>query len=463
MTMEKYDLIIIGAGPGGYEAAVDAAKDYGMKVALIENRELGGTCLNRGCIPTKTMLYSASLYNEIKAHGDEIGLTNIEDDGYDMEKIHYRKQAVVAQLRAGVETLMKMNKVTVYYGTGTIMDKTHVKVAGVDGTLSELETENIMIATGSVPSVPPIKGADLKGVVTSDHLLNQDKPLKSLIIIGGGVIGMEFASVFSSLGCQVTVIEALDRIIANMDKEISQSLKMLSKKKGIDVHTSSLVTEIRGEQGDMTVCYTEKDKPCEVSGELVLLAIGRRAYTEGLFDDETSDEVKSMEIDRGRIIVDGRYMTSVEGIYAIGDVIGGIQLAHVATGEGRSAVAYMNDSHPSVDMTTVPSCIYTHPEIASVGISSDEVKKQELKVITRKYTMGSNGKSILSLQERGFIKIIADEDTHKVLGAQMMCARATDMISQFSQAIVNGLTLEEMSKTIYPHPSFSEGIGEALK
>ncbi|NLD11805.1 MAG: dihydrolipoyl dehydrogenase [Clostridiales bacterium] len=461
--MENFDLIIIGAGPGGYEAAVDAAKQYNMKVALVENRELGGTCLNRGCIPTKTMLYSASLYHEIKTHGDEIGLTGAEDDGYDMAKIQYRKQAVVAQLRAGVETLMKMNKINVFYGTGTIMDKTHVRVAGVDGVVTDLEAKNIMIATGSIPSVPPIKGADLDGVVTSDHLLNQDKPLESLVIIGGGVIGMEFASVFSSLGTKVTVIEALDRIIANMDKEICQSLKMLSKKKGIDIHTGSMVTEIKGSTGDMTVCYTEKEKPCEVSGQLVLLAIGRRAYTEGLFANESSDEVKNMSIERGKITVDGRYETSVPGIYAIGDVTGGIQLAHVATGEGRSAVAYMNNSHPSIDMTIVPSCIYTHPEIASVGLSGDEVKKQGLKVITHKYAMGSNGKSILSLQERGFIKIIADEDTHKVLGAQMMCARATDMISQFSQAIVSGLTLEEMSKTIYPHPSFSEGIGEALK
>ena len=460
--MEKYDLIIIGAGPGGYEAAIDAAKTYKMKVALIENRQLGGTCLNRGCIPTKTLLHTAALYHEVKAHGEELGLTGTDGDGFDLEKIQERKNAVLDQLRGGIAMLMKSNKITVYNGTGTVLDRGRVRVELTEGGTEELEGSNIMIATGSVPSLPPIPGADQDGVVTSDQMLDWSRPLNSLLIVGGGVIGCEFASVFSSLGVKVTIVEALDRIIANMDKEIGQNLKMLMKRvKGIDVHTKSTVTEIRKSKDGMVCCFTEKDKPVEVIADLILISIGRRAYTEGLFSEESSEEIRTMKMEKGRILVDSHFQTSVPGIYAIGDVIGGIQLAHVATAEGRSAVAAMNGAEPPVDMNTIPSCIYTNPEIASVGISAEHAKAQGIEIISQKYPMGGNGKSILSLQERGFIKVIADAGSHKILGAQMMCARATDMISQFSQAIVSGLTLEDMAKTIYPHPTFSEGIGSA--
>jgi len=459
--MESFDLIIIGAGPGGYEAAAEAAS-HGLKTALIESRELGGTCLNRGCIPTKTILHTADLYAEIKAQGDAIGLTGSEGAGFDMAKIQERKEEVLAQLRDGIAAMMKADKVAVYTGHGVIADKNHVKVVSADGT-EVIECKNILIATGSVPSVPPIPGADLPGVMNSDDLLSNKKPLKSLIIIGGGVIGMEFASIYCSLGCKVTVVEALNRILANMDKEISQNLKMIAKKKDVDIHTSAMVSKIE-QGGEGLICrYTEKDKECEVSAEAILVAVGRRAYTEGLFDDETSADVKAMAMERGKITVDGSFQTSVPGIYAIGDVIGGIQLAHAATAEGRRAVAAIGGFTPTVDMSAVPGCVYTSPEIGSIGITADEAKEQGMSVITRKYPMSANGKSVLSMQERGFIKIVADADSHKVLGAQMMCARATDMISQFSQAIVSGLTLEDMAKTIYPHPTFSEGIGEAVK
>ena len=464
--MEKFDLIIIGAGPGGYEAAADAARTYGMKVALVENRDLGGTCLNRGCIPTKTLLHTAELYHQIKAHGAEIGLTNIEDDGYDMAQLHSRKNAVVEQLRNGVASLMKSSKVSVYHGTGTILDKGHVRVnpADPENTPADLEAEHILIATGSVPARPPIPGSDQEGVVTSDELLELDHPIESLVVIGGGVIGMEFASVFSSLGVKVTVIEALPRIIANLDREFAQNLKMIMKRShGVDIHTGSTVTEIKNAENGWTCCYTEKDKPCEATADLVLMSIGRRAYTEGLFSDASSEEVRSMSMDRGKILVNEKYETSVPGIYAIGDVIGGIQLAHVATAEGRCAVAAMKGAEPPVDIRTIPSCIYTDPEIASVGLSADEAKQQEIDVITKKYPMGANGKSTLSLQERGFIKIVAEKESHRILGAQMMCARATDMISEFAQAVVNGLTLEDMAHTVYPHPTFAEAIGETLK
>ncbi len=495
--MDSYDLIVIGAGPGGYETALEAAKEYGMKVALVENRQLGGTCLNRGCIPTKTLLHTAEVLGQVKAHGAALGLAKVDDTDYDPAALQGRKEEVTSQLRDGIAGLMKSAKVTVYNGTGTIVDKGRVDVllnpsekpeqsadapgekpdkgsdapamdsAGTEhgtGDTVELAADNIIVATGSVPSKPPIPGAELAGVFTSDELLSYDKKIQDLVVIGGGVIGMEFASIYSTLGASVTVIEALDRIVANLDKEISRNLSMIARKsRGIDIHAGAMVTAIEKRDGKLVCRYTEKDADQEAAGDIVLISIGRRPCTEGLFSDGSSEEVKGILDEKGFVTVNEKYETIVPGIYAIGDVIGGIQLAHVATAEGKLALAAIAGKEPPVDINVIPSCIYTEPEIASVGISADDAKRDGIAVISKKYPMSANGKSVLSLQERGFIKLVADEESHKLLGAQMMCARATDMITQFSQAIVNGLTIEEMAKVIYPHPTFAEGIGEALK
>ena len=474
---DKFDLVVIGAGPGGYEAAVEGVQK-GMKVALVENRELGGTCLNRGCIPAKTILHTAELYHELQS-GPSIGLT-AREPVIDMEMVQKRKDEVLEQLRKGIASLMKTNRISVFYGTGTILDREHVKVAlsgektgekaeeQPDGQKQDqvvLETGHILIATGSVPACPPIPGSSLPGVVTSDGLLDKKDLFEHLIIIGGGVIGMEFASVYSSLGHGVTVIEALDRILPTMDKEIAQNLKMIMKKRNVEIHTGAKVEEIlRTEDGAGLICrYVEKDKPCEARADGILIAAGRRAYTGGLITDESSQEVKDMAMERGRIVTDETYETSVPGIYAIGDVTGGIQLAHAATAQGRNAVAHMAGENMVIRTDIVPSCVYTNPEIGCVGISADEAKARGIEAVTKKYIMSANGKSILSQQERGFIKVVADSDSHRILGAQMMCARATDMISQFAVAIANELTLEDMAKVIFPHPTFSEGILEAVR
>ncbi|ANU47471.1 dihydrolipoyl dehydrogenase [Enterocloster clostridioformis] len=474
---DKFDLVVIGAGPGGYEAAVEGVQK-GMKVALVENREMGGTCLNRGCIPTKTILHTAELYHDLQS-GPSIGLT-AREPVIDMEMVQKRKDEVLEQLRKGIASLMKTNRISVFYGTGTILDREHVKVAlsgekagekaeeQPDGQKQDqvvLETGHILIATGSVPACPPIPGSSLSGVVTSDGLLDKKDLFEHLIIIGGGVIGMEFASVYSSLGHGVTVIEALDRILPTMDKEIAQNLKMIMKKRNVDIHTGAKVEEIlRTEDGAGLICrYVEKDKPCEARADGILIAAGRRAYTGGLITDESSQEVKDMAMERGRIVTDEKYQTSVPGIYAVGDVTGGIQLAHAATAQGRNAVAHMAGENMVIRTDIVPSCVYTNPEIGCVGISADEAKARGIEAVTKKYIMSANGKSILSQQERGFIKVVADSDSHRILGAQMMCARATDMISQFAVAIANELTLEDMAKVIFPHPTFSEGILEAVR
>ena len=466
--MSQYDLIVIGSGPGGYETAAEASGKYGMKTALIENRDLGGTCLNRGCIPTKTFLHTTDVFEEARSHGDIMGLLNYENIDVDMAVLQKRKNDVVEQLRGGVATLMKMKKVDVYEGTGSVIDAGKVRVALNAGGTEDLEADKIIIATGSVPTIPGnLPGTDLPGVITSDEVLDLDVKVDSMVVLGGGVIGYEIASVFNALGTKITVLKASTQVFNNMDKELGKSLQMILKKRGIETFGGVNVTEITGAggpgTGGLTVHYIEKEVEKEVKCDLVLLAKGRRAYTEGLFADDTVDAVKNMEMNRGKIVVNDKYETSVPGIYAIGDVIGGEMLAHKATAEGRNCVAMMNNATPPVDMRAIPACIYTSPEIASVGINPDKAKADGLNVIVKKYVMNSNGKSLLSNQERGFIKIIADAETRKVIGGEMMCARATDMVTHFSEAIVNELTIEEMAKTMFPHPTFVEGIGELLR
>ena len=453
---KEYDLIIIGAGPGGTDAAEEAAS-IGLKTAIIEKSCIGGTCLNRGCIPTKTILHTAELYREAR-EGNGIGIINNENLKVDAAVLQENKESILDKLRSGLTYTMEHCGVDIIEGTGVITDRNHVKVGD-----SLIEADNIMIATGSVPGVPPIPGSDLPNVVTSDEMLSLDRIPESLVIIGGGVIGIEFAAIYSSLGCRVTVIEFLKRALCNLDKEIGRSVSMVLGKRGVDIHTNSRVEEITpGSDGKTLRCiYEEKGKACEAEGEMVLIAAGRRPYTDGLICDESSEEVKQLKMEKGRIVVDENYETSVPGIYAIGDAIGGIQLAHVASAEGRNAAAHIAGGQPPVRMNEVPSCVYTDPEIACVGITADDAKEAGIKVIARKYPMSGNGKSVLTQQERGFIKIIADAESEKILGAQMMCARATDMISQFSQAIASELTLDDLSKFIYPHPTFCEGIGKA--
>ncbi len=451
-AMEQYDLAVIGAGPGGYMAALEAAK-LGQKTALFERRELGGTCLNRGCIPTKALLHAADLYASMR-DAEKFGVF-AENPAYDMEKMQVRKDEVVQKLRDGIAALMKKNKVTVYADTAAIAAPHTIRTG--DG--QEITAEKILIATGSVPALPPIPGADFANVMTSDELLSEKRVFPRLVIVGGGVIGMEFASLYQELGCQVTVVEFLDSILANMDKEISQNLKMIMKKRGVDIHTAAKVERITAKEDGTLVChYLEKEKEQEAEADGILIATGRRANTEGLFADGFA-----VEMERGRILVDENGKTSVDSIYAAGDVTGGIMLAHAATAQAINEVHHMLGNPAPFEMSLVPGCVYTDPEIGSVGLTQDEAKKQGLDILVKKYPMSANGKTVLSDQDRGFIKVVAEKESGKILGAQMMCARATDMISQFTAAIANGLTVGQLAKVIYPHPTFSEGIGEALR
>ena len=449
--MQEHDLVIVGGGPGGYVAAIKAAQ-LGLDVAVVERDSLGGTCLNRGCIPTKTLMHTTDLLEEVGI-ADICGLM-VDGAHVDIDKLFERKDAVVSQIVGGVGTLFKANGVTLYKGDGKITGEHTVVVSGDEP--AEITAKDIIIATGSTPAVPPIPGLDLPGVVTSDGLLDKAVDYKSLLIIGGGVIGVEFASVYAALGCKVTVVEMLDRLVANMDKEISQNLTMIMKKRGIDIYTSAAVKSLEEADGGLAVNFTYKDKEEQVVAQGVLAAMGRKPVTAGLF------EGVDVELNRGFVVVDDEYRTNIPSIRAIGDVIGGAMLAHKASAEGIKAVELIAGVTPDADTTYVPGCVYTTPEIATVGMSEAEAVEAGHEVVVGKFPMSGNGKTIIAQSPRGFIKVIFDAKTDKLLGAALMCERATDMIGGFVTALCNGLTRDQMKTTMWPHPTFSEGIGEAI-
>lgn len=455
--MKEYQLIVIGAGPGGYEAAIRATQ-LGLTTALIERRDVGGTCLNRGCIPTKAMLHSAQLYREA-ANFELFGL-HTENTSFDWAKVHQRKNDVVVKLRTGIEQLIKANKIDFFNNSASVLGKNDVQLD--QGEV--IRGENILIATGSVPARPPIPGLDLPNVVTSDELLDDphftqtDSLAKEILIIGGGVIGVEFASVFSSFGCHVTIVEAMERILPTMDREISQSLNMVLKKRGVSIHTGAMVEKLEQDENGLVCHFTEKGKAQAVPAQQVLVAIGRRPNTQGLFA-----EGFEVACERGRIVTDENFRTSVDSIYAIGDVTSKIQLAHMASAQGICAVHTIAGQKPPIDLRYVPGCIYTDPEIASVGITEDEAKQQGIPVKKGKFLMTGNGRSLIDEQERGFIKVLAHQETDVILGAQLMCSRATDIVAELATAIVNGLTCAQLAGVIRPHPTFCEGVTEAVE
>lgn len=454
----NYQLIVIGAGPGGYVAAIRAAQ-LGLKTAVIENRQVGGTCLNRGCIPTKSMLHAAELYHEAVQNFDTLGL-HAENVSFDAQKIQDRKEEVVGKLRGGIEQLFKSDGVTHLRGTGTIVDCHTVEFTALEGESATLTAEHILIATGSVPSNPPVEGMELPGVITSDELLDMTRMVDHLIVAGAGVIGMEFASLYNAFGKQVTIMASRDRILPKVDKELAQNLTMVLKKRGVKfVHKARLKKITQTPEGQLECWYLDGETYKSVVGDSVLLAAGRRANTQGLF----GPDFNVAQDEKGAILVDENFRTSAEGVYAIGDVIPGMQLAHVASAQGICAVEAMLGRPRSINLDVVPDCIYTSPEIASVGLTEEAAKERGINVKTGKASMLANGKSMLSLQDRGFIKVVYDVDHDCLVGAQLMCARATDMVNELGTAIVNKLSRHQLAAVIRPHPTFGEAVTEAIE
>ena len=447
--MYDFDLIVVGGGPGGYEAALHAAK-LGLHTALVEKDFVGGTCLNRGCIPTKALLHASGVYEEAK-NGASVGVT--AEPSFDLSAIYAYKQQVVEKLRGGVEGLLKSAKVTVLNGLGVLSAPHTVTVGETSHT-----AQNILLATGSVPARPPIPGLDLEGVLTSDELLAGVAPFRSIVIIGGGVIGMEFATFFNDLGVEVTVVEGLDRLLPLLDKELGQNLSMIMKKRGVKAFTGAMVKSVTKTETGLSVNFESKGAPASAEAEVVLCAIGRRPYTDGLFGEGVA-----LDMDGRRIKVNERFETSMEGVYAIGDVSAKIQLAHVATAQGLYAVNEIAQKANHVDLSIVPSCVYTRPEIASVGMTEQEAKDAGIPCKVGKVTMFSNGRTVIQNGDRGFMKVLAHAETRQILGVQLMCENASDMIGAWGEAIANGLTPEDMTKAMRPHPTFEEAMTDALR
>ncbi len=462
-----YDLLIIGAGPGGYVAAKKAAK-LGMSVVIIDKGPAGGTCINRGCIPTKAMLHAATRYRDIK-ECELFGL-HVEGAGYDLQKIMEYKEVSTAEMRADLEKEFEELGIVFVQGTARVQAGKRVRVEKEDGGSEFYFGRKILIATGAKANRADIPGADLPGVMTSEELLTSDESkYRSLLILGGGVIGLEIATVFRDLGADVTIIEISNRLLPTMDVEFSDALEKILKDRGVRIYKESILEQISQTEDGLKCRFVCQGKTTELQVEGVLMSVGRRPNTEGLFDGNVP-----IKLERGRIVVDEFFRTSVPDIFAVGDVVGGIQLAHVASAEGTYAVEKMNDLKPSVivsmvpsclftPISIVPSCLYTDPEIASVGLTEEQAIEKGVPVRCGKYAMEGNGQTIISKEAVGFIKVLFAKDSDVLLGAQMMCPRATDMIGELATALANGLTSKQLMYAMRAHPTFNEAISCAVE
>lgn len=442
----NYDIIVLGAGPGGYESAIRCAQ-YGKKVALIEAKELGGTCLNRGCIPTKALLHGAEVYETAK-HSENCGVLTGEVS-FDFAKIAEYKDSIVTKLRNGIAGLEKAHGVKVINGFGKLVDNHTINVDDEMITFDKL-----ILATGSSPARPPIPGIDEKNVITSDEVLSMTELPESFVIIGGGVIGIEFATLFSTLGKSVTVIEMMPSILPGVDSDVVKLLSRGLKKKKVNVINNAKVSSIIG--GDsVTVSYELNGQNKTVEGSCCIVSVGRKAMTSGIGLEDLG-----IKMNRAFIDIDEHCRTNVDNIYAIGDITGKIQLAHVATAQGFVAAANACGHETSIDYSIVPSCIYTFPEIAFVGLSEDKCKAQGIEYRVGSYNVAGNGRAMIMGDVLGTVKLIASPDG-RLLGAQLMGPRATDMISELAMVLKLGGTIEDISNTIHPHPTVCESIMEA--
>ncbi|MDF2038542.1 dihydrolipoyl dehydrogenase [Bacillus sp. CMF12] len=460
---QEYDLVILGGGTGGYVAAIRASQ-LGLKTAMVEKGKLGGTCLHKGCIPSKALLRSAEVFATAK-HSEDFGVMT-SDVSINFSKVQERKNKIVDQLHKGVQHLMKQGKIDVFEGTGRILGPSifspmpgTISVEMNNGDENEmLIPKNVIVATGSRPRTLP--GLDIDGqlVMTSDEALALEEVPSSIIIVGGGVIGIEWASMLSDFGADVTVIEYADRIIPTEDKEISKEMQRLMKKKGVKIVTGAKVLPETLQKGEgVTISAEVKGSQQEFSAEKLLVSVGRQANTEGIGIENTD-----IQIEKGFILANEYFQTKESHIYAIGDVIGGLQLAHVASHEGIVAVEHIAGQNPSpIDYSLVSKCIYSSPEAASVGLTEDEAKEKGHNVKTGKFSFRAIGKALVFGESDGFVKIVADKDTDDILGVHMIGPHVTDMISEAGLARVLDATPWEVAHTIHPHPTLSEAIGEA--
>ena len=462
-----YDLLVIGAGPGGYTAAIKAA-GLGLKTAVIEKDKVGGTCLNRGCIPTKALLHASSLFSMMQ-RCDQFGVS-VEEMSFDFGKMQEYKKKAVRSYRGNVEDQFEKLGIDLIHGKAVIRRNHNVEVHS-EGGKEYYSAKNIIIATGAVPRMPDIPGIHQAGVWNSDRILGADAwNFDQITIVGGGVIGVEIATIFSSLCSKVVIIEQGSQLLGPIDREVSQALEEELTASGIQVYRDADLKEIIKEEGKGLACrFVQAGKEHLLSSGQVLIAAGRSPYVEGLFGEDTQFEMKN-----GRLVTDVEFMTSESGVYAIGDVTADIQLAHVAAAQGTYVVEKIAGIPHSIRLSVVPngmyarlpvvpSCIYTDPEIASVGLTEEAAKATGMRVICGKYSMKGNGKSIISRERGGFVRLVFDAYSKNLVGAQIVCPRATDMISEMATAIAAGLTAGQLQMAMRAHPTYSEGIGMAIE
>jgi len=451
--MEKAQVAVIGGGPGGYVAAIRAAQ-LGASVVLVEKKQLGGTCLNRGCIPTKCLLASTHVL-DMARESEEFGV-EIRGIQPNFVKMMERKKMVVKQLRQGIKMLLKGNKVKFIKGTATLTGPKNIKVETEEGTL-QIEAENIIIATGSVPAKPPFFDFSQEAVITSDEALKFKEVPKSLLIVGGGVIGLEFACVFSSLGTQITVVEMMDQVLPTEEKGVADQMQRILERKGIVFHIETKVEGIKEYRPDGLTASLSNGE--EIIAEKMLVSIGRRPCTRALGLDDLGIEMGPA----GNIIVNEKMETNVKGIYAIGDAVGGIMLAHVASDEGIVAVENAMGHAATMDYCAVPACVYTSPEVASVGLTMAKAESAVKKARLGKFPFAACAKALAIGEDIGFVQLVVEEGTEKVLGAQIIGPHATDLIAEVAVAVRWGLTAEQIGTTIHAHPTLAEGIMEAAE
>lgn len=451
--MNEIDVAIIGGGPGGYVAAIKAAH-LGLKVVLVEKDKLGGVCLNWGCIPTKALVSTAELLNHLQRAG-EFGI-QVKDYSFDFPAIMKRKDMITQRLSSGVGQLMKANQVRVVRGEGQIIEPGTVEVTNTAGEKEIIKTKNIIIATGSKVMRLPIPGIDSEGVITSDEALSLSELPSRMLIIGGGVVGIEFAGIFKALGVEVTVVEMLPRILLPIDEEIARRLTQLLKRKGIEILTDSKVKAIKKSHQNLEVLISTTDGEKKLETEKVLLAAGRVPEL-GNIDVQGL----GIELDKGAIKVDEKMRTNIPGIYAVGDVVGKIMLAHVASREGIVAVENISGKEVLMDYKVVPNCVFSMPEVASVGLTEEEARKENNNIKVSKFPFTANGKALGMGEAEGLVKIIADADTSELLGFHILGAHASDLIAEGTLALSMEATAFEIVNTIHAHPTLAEAIAEA--
>ncbi|MGD1959876.1 MAG: dihydrolipoyl dehydrogenase [Fulvivirga sp.] len=453
----QYDVTVIGSGPGGYVAAIRCAQ-LGFKTAIIEKyNTLGGTCLNVGCIPSKALLDSSEHFynaaNHFKEHGIDINAPKVN-----FKQMIQRKAEVVKQTCDGVDYLMKKNKIDVHTGIGSFVDKNTIKITPAKGDATEIKTDKVIIATGSKPADLPFAKIDKKRILSSTEALTLKEVPKHLIVIGGGVIGMELGSVYARIGSKVTVVEFMDKIIPTMDSTMGKELMRATKKIGIEFKINHKVTGVKSTAKEVTVTAEDKKgNAVEIKGDYCLMAIGRKPYTEGL----GLENVGIKTDDRGRIEVDDHLKTSVDNIYAIGDVVKGAMLAHKAEEEGTLVAEQLAGQKPHINYKLIPGVVYTWPEVASVGYTEEELKGTGKKYKSGSFPFKALGRARASMDVEGTVKILADEATDEILGVHIVGARAADMIAAGVTAMEYRASAEDVSRMSHAHPTYMEAVKEA--